>query len=1122
MSPWKRGSGRRAPAPLDVAGGFVPRPELTDTIVRLLLTDSLMQSGWGLKWRSGFTIEVTGAAGCGKTALVSEVCARDDVKAAFSRIEWVDVGQEVRGRAAVAEIIDTTSARVGGQPPGITNPRQAGLRLEKELQSPTGWSLLIVDDVWTSEQVDPYLNVRNNYTLLVITGIPDLPLRYAPTVKVDQMSQAQARELLTGGLTDLPRKLGKHLLERIGRWPLALTLANAALRRAAREGAGITYTATRLLRRLQELGPSVRDITEAARRDWTVAALLGSSLGMLGAHRDRVVELAIFPETTEIPLNLAALLWQRTAGLSKEDSFRLTHDLAELSLVTWRAGRSTLRVHHLIRTCLRQECGPTRLTELHNVLLDAIASTLTVSTVTEERAVPWWTLSKSAEYLWRTLTYHLRGAGRTDELHTLVTAPHWVIEKIRTFGSVAVAADLALADTAAAQELSRFLDQFGQLLVPGTPSHAVISALAHRLPASPALEELCRAAEAETAGLPRLVPLRDLPDPPDPALIRVLNGHDDYVCFAFTPDGTRLVSTTSDGIRVWHPASGRLIQHIADTVADDIVVSPDGRFVAVEADGNTIELRDTETWQVRTVLRGHLQWLCSFCFMADGRTFVSTSNDNTLRVWDVGTGEQLTSIETPEPLRECAETPDGSLLSLDDEGLKRWDLTSGSYTGLLTIESLDETGLAISPDQRWAITFDDGLKVHDLNEITNPPRTLRHLTELTAAVFSPDSTTLAVGDADGFIVLWNSTSWRPIREISGHGDSVFELAFAPDGLSLASASTDGTVRLWNPALARRKITDRKAVDDETRIFAAALDGSWLAAARSRSVAVYDTASARVHEILEFSDPVYGLATTAGGALVVELFAEVQVRAPNDGEHTSRSLRHTLDLGIGYMTANGDLVCVTDSDDRVIVWDVATWQPPVFIEVAEPGPRIVDRQVAEANSMTNRLAHQTRTDPKRGACVSVKIAPDSQWLAILAGKTIYVVRPKTAENIATLAFAQQVDGIQITPNGRLLAVRINKTIQYWNTSSWKKETEFTDHNKATSAHNGTWSPDCSVTVATSADRTLQIFDSADWTCLTKLRIDDELRSYVWLDNNRLVAIGGHGFYWLTYHPGSRRS
>jgi hypothetical protein len=57
--------------------------------------------------------------------------------------------------------------------------------------------------------------------------------------------------------------------------------------------------------------------------------------------------------------------------------------------------------------------------------------------------------------------------------------------ELRRFGPVVVAEDVAAIDTDLARELSRFLDQMGHLLIPGTPEHGVVNALALRLPRRP-------------------------------------------------------------------------------------------------------------------------------------------------------------------------------------------------------------------------------------------------------------------------------------------------------------------------------------------------------------------------------------------------------------------------------------------------------------------------------------------------------------------------------------------------------------------------------------------------------------------------------------------------------------
>src|SRR5699024_12598254 len=76
---------------------------------------------------------------------------------------------------------------------------------------------------------------------------------------------------------------------------------------------------------------------------------------------------------------------------------------------------------------------------------------------------------------------------------------------------------------------------------------------------------------------------------------------------------------------------------------ESVEFSPDGTMIASGSMDETIRLWNIDTGQAVNVLIGHSEGVKSVAFSPDGTTIVSGSSDGTVRRWDVTSGENIDS-----------------------------------------------------------------------------------------------------------------------------------------------------------------------------------------------------------------------------------------------------------------------------------------------------------------------------------------------------------------------------------------------------------------------------------------------------------------------------------------------
>jgi WD40 repeat protein len=149
---------------------------------------------------------------------------------------------------------------------------------------------------------------------------------------------------------------------------------------------------------------------------------------------------------------------------------------------------------------------------------------------------------------------------------------------------------------------------------------------------------------------------------------------------ALSPDGRTVAIASDDNkLHLWDVASGhqiREIQHPA--LVRGIAFSPDGRQIMTGTGGaplddpttqrvavsqdNSLRLWDVATGNPIREMKGHEHAISSIAFSPDGRRVVSGSFDKTLRLWDVERGQELSRVSGQSWIFKVVYSSHGNLV----------------------------------------------------------------------------------------------------------------------------------------------------------------------------------------------------------------------------------------------------------------------------------------------------------------------------------------------------------------------------------------------------------------------------------------------------------------------------
>ena len=246
-------------------------------------------------------------------------------------------------------------------------------------------------------------------------------------------------------------------------------------------------------------------------------------------------------------------------------------------------------------------------------------------------------------------------------------------------------------------------------------------------------------------------------------------------------------------------------------------VSSDNKYLVMHESYGKCVLRDVDSdsydiiskFTLRDFPRAGLN--VRFAFSPDGKMLAAGGEGGTINVWKINVHSRPLfkrllpvfkkmkleyKVKHTDNIKSLAFSPDGNTLasSSDDKTVRLWNVADGSLRFTLSGHRYRVTAIAFSPDSKSLATAVDEVRLWDvetgteINRIDKPGRM-----SVDNVLFSPDGNTIIIGGWDG-IKLYDILSGN-ISNIQTGRTRFFK--FSADGKTMISESGAGSILIWD-------------------------------------------------------------------------------------------------------------------------------------------------------------------------------------------------------------------------------------------------------------------------------------------------------------------------------------
>lgn len=259
-----------------------------------------------------------------------------------------------------------------------------------------------------------------------------------------------------------------------------------------------------------------------------------------------------------------------------------------------------------------------------------------------------------------------------------------------------------------------------------------------------------------------------------------------------------------------------------DEVLDIIFVGKEEKHLVVATNSPDLKYYEMDNMNCQ-IIKGHTDIVLALaCFPTKPEMFISSSKDNSVRIWLQTTNNDVLCIGVGARHTASVGSVFASQTSNDffasvsqDSCLKVWsvpkDLTEvgqkikSTYTEIA--HQMDINCVSVSPNDKMIATGSQDKTVKLWSEELTLWGILKgHRRGVWCVKFSPVDQVVGTSSADSTIKLWSIADLSCLKTFEGHESSVLKIEFVSRGQQILSSGADGLLKLWNIKTSESKMS----------------------------------------------------------------------------------------------------------------------------------------------------------------------------------------------------------------------------------------------------------------------------------------------------------------------------